>query len=56
MSEYLDYSKAFFDHIDHNILVQMLIILGVRKSLIRWICSFLTERRQAVKLEAVVSG
>lgn len=51
---YLDFSKAF-DHIDHNILVEKLIAIGVRRSLICWICSFLTSRRQAVKLESAVS-
>ncbi len=35
--------------------MRKLIILGVRRSLIHWICSFLTERCQAVKLESVVS-
>ena len=51
---YLDFSKAF-DHIDHNILVKKLIDLGVRRSLIRWICSFLSCWRQAVKLEGLIS-
>ena len=44
----LDFSKAF-DHVDHNILVRKLITLGVRRSLIHWICSFLTERCQAYR-------
>ena len=43
------FSKAF-DHIDHTILVTKLIHLGVRGWLISWICSFLSGRRQAVKL------
>ena len=46
---FLDFSKAF-DHIDHTILVTKLIHLGVRGWLISWICSFLSGRRQAVKL------
>ena len=46
---FLDVSKAF-DHIDHTILVIKLIHLGVRGWLISWICSFLSGRRQAVKL------
>ena len=45
---FLDFSKAF-DHIDHTILVNKLIHLGVRGFIIRWICSFLYGRRQAVK-------
>ena len=44
---FLDFSKAF-DHIDHTILVNKLIYLGVRGWLISWICSFLSGRRQAV--------
>ena len=51
---YLDFSKAF-DHIDHNVLVKKLIDLGVRRSLIAWLCSFLSDRRQAVKLNSLVS-
>ena len=46
----LDFSKAF-DHIDHTILVNKLIHLGVRGFIIRWICSFLSGRRQAVKIK-----
>ena len=46
---FLDFSKAF-DHNDHTILVTKLIQLGVRGWLISWICSFLSGRRQAVKL------
>ncbi|CAB4004415.1 Hypothetical predicted protein [Paramuricea clavata] len=43
-------SKAF-DRIDHNILVPKLLALGVRLSLIPWICSFLSNRRQSVKID-----
>ena len=46
---FLDFSKAF-DHIDHNILMRKLLNMNVRRSLVTWICSFLSERRQAVKL------
>ena len=51
---FLDFSKAF-DHIDHTILVNKLIHLGVRGFIIRWICSFLCGRRQAVKIKNIVS-
>lgn len=51
---FLDFSKAF-DHIDHTILVNKLIHLGVRGFIIRWICSFLYGRRQAVKIKNIVS-
>lgn len=51
---FLDFSKAF-DHIDHTILVNKLIHLGVRGFIIRWICSFLYGRRQAVKIKNIIS-
>ena len=51
---FLDFSKAC-DHIDHTILVTKLIHLGVRGWLISWICSFLSGRRQAVKLLDLIS-
>ena len=38
-----------FDHIDQNVLEKKLIYLGVRRSLIAWLCSFLSDRRQAVR-------
>ena len=47
---FIDFSKAF-DRIDHNILVLKLLSLGVRKSIIPWICSFLSNRRQSVKID-----
>ena len=50
----MDFSKAF-EHIDNNILVKKLIDLCVRGFLISWICSFLSNRRQAVKLDHLVS-
>jgi hypothetical protein len=51
---FLDFSKAF-DRINYNLLVPKLLHLGVRKSLIPWICNFLFNRRQAVKLGFVMS-
>ena len=47
---FLDFSKAF-DRINHNILIAKLIALGVRRCLIPWICDFLSNRRQAVKIK-----
>ena len=44
---FLDFSKAF-DNIDYTILVFKFMHLGVRGSLIRWICSFRSGRSQAV--------
>ena len=40
---FIDFKKAF-DRIDHNILVSKLLSLGVRRSIILWICSFLIKR------------
>ena len=45
---FLDFSKAF-DRINLNILVTKLVFLGVRRSLLPWICSFLSNRKQRVK-------
>ena len=52
---FLDFSKAF-DRIDHTILVRKLISLGVRPALISWICSFLSKRQQAVKINDIISS
>ena len=52
---FLDFSKAF-DRIDHTIIIRKLIDLGVRRSIIPWICSFLTDRWQCVKLRQTVSN
>ncbi len=50
----LDFSKAF-DRINLNVLVTKLIDMGLRRSLIPWICDFLTNRRQRVKIGESVS-
>ena len=52
---FLDFSKAF-DRIDHTIVIRKLIDLGVRRSIIPWICSFLKNRWQCVKLGQIVSN
>ena len=46
---FLDFSKAF-DRINLNVLITKLVDLGVRRSLLPWICSFLSDRKQRVKL------
>ena len=51
----LDFSKAF-DRIDHTIVIRKLIDLGARRSIISWICSFLIDRWQCVKLGQTVSN
>ena len=52
---FLDFSKAF-DRIGHNFIIEKLIDLGVRQSLIPWIINFLSERRQRVKIGETVSS
>ena len=50
----LDFSKAF-DRINLNVLITKLIDMGLRRSLIPWLCDFLSNRRQRVKLEDSIS-
>ena len=52
---FLDFSKAF-DRIDHTIVIRKLIDLGVHRPVIPWICSFLTDRLQCVRLGQTVSN
>jgi hypothetical protein len=51
---FIDYAKAF-DHVDHSIIVKKLHNLGISKVLIRWVCSFLYDRKQRVKLSEIFS-
>lgn len=46
---FLDYRKAF-DLIDHNILISKLSNYGINPHIVNWICDFLTDRLQRVKL------
>jgi len=41
--------------IDHSIVIQKLLDLGVPKVLVRWLCSFLVERQQRVKFSEYLS-
>ena len=52
---FIDYAKAF-DHVDHSIVIQKLIDIGISKILVRWTCSFLSERQQRVKFSQFVSN
>ena len=45
----LDYRKAF-DLIDHNILISKLSNYGINQHIVNWICDFLSNRSQRVKL------
>ena len=52
---FLDFSKAF-DRIDHTIVIGKLIDLGVCRSIIPWICSFVTDWWHCVKLGQTFSN
>ncbi len=43
-----DFSKAF-DMIDHTILIEKFIRLGVRRSIVPWLCDFVSNRAQCVR-------
>jgi hypothetical protein len=51
---FADFSKAF-DLIDHTILLRDLKNLQVHPVLLNWIAAFLTNRKQAVKIDGVLS-
>lgn len=51
---FIDYAKAF-DNVDHTIVVNKLHNLGVPNILLRWLCSFLSNRLQRVKLSQIFS-
>ena len=52
---YLDFSKAF-DSVPHRRLIQKLEDMGIRGKVLRWIQSFLSGRRQRVRVKGAVSG
>jgi hypothetical protein len=49
-------SGSGFANPNHNILVAKMVEFGLSDVIIRWICSFLTDRRQRVKIGDVFSG
>ena len=51
---FVDFSKAF-DRINHNLLIKRLLSLGVREFLVSCIFSFLSNCRQAVKVDGFLS-
>jgi len=51
---FIDFAKAF-DYVDHNVVVNKLVSLGLPDIIVRWICAFLRERRQRVKIGNVLS-
>ena len=52
---YLDFSKAF-DSCDHSIMLTKMREIGFGGNLLRWIASFLTGRRQAVRVGKFLSA
>ena len=50
----IDYSKAF-DYVDHGVLIEKLLLLGVRARLINLIISFLSDRSHNTKIKGIVS-
>ena len=49
-----DFSKAF-DLVDHTILINKIIQMGVRRNIIPWICDFLLNRLQCVRFNNTLS-
>ena len=52
---FADFSKGF-DLVDHNALVNELELLNVNNAIVRWLCSFLSNRPQCVKIGNVLSN
>ena len=52
---FADFSKGF-DLVDHTILIQELERLQVHPVLTNWIMAFLTYRKQAIKIDGVLSN
>jgi hypothetical protein len=53
-SIYLDYAKAF-DKVDHKLLIRKLALHGIHPKIIKWIESFLSDRKQAVVVDGHLS-
>ena len=53
-SLFIDYSKAF-DHVDHTTVIMKMATYNIDPALLRWMCSFLTDRQQRVKIGNVYS-
>ena len=52
---YLDFAKAF-DKVDYGILLHKLKSLGISGLLLKWLHSFLTNRKQAVSVDGFLSS
>ena len=53
-SIYLDYAKAF-DKVDHKLLLRKLQLYGIHPKIVKWIESFLLDRKQAVVVDGKLS-
>ena len=51
---YLDFAKAY-DKLDHQILLMKLEKIGIKGNNLKWIKSWLTNRKQSVKINGVLS-
>jgi hypothetical protein len=49
-----DFSKAF-DMVNHRLLIEKFIQIGVRRSIVPWLCSFVSNRVQCVRYNATLS-
>ena len=49
-----DFSKAF-DLVDHTVMINKFISLGVRGAIVPWLCSFVSGRKQCVRYNQALS-
>lgn len=51
---FIDFRKAF-DLVDHTIIINKAIKMGLHPNLVSWLANFISERRQAVRYQGCVS-
>jgi len=54
-SVFINFAKAF-DHVDHNVLLETFMEFNLPDTIIQWMCSFLRQRCQRVKISSVMSN
>ena len=52
---YIDFEKAFYK-VQHNLLIDKMEVVGVRGQLLKWFESYLSKRKQRVKLQESYSS
>ena len=52
---FVDFRKAF-DHVDHNLLISKLLSYDIPHCIIRWVHSYLSHRRQRVRVNGELSA